>query len=160
MRTTCAMDNGVSGALCILRPDGPVFLKTPTIEQGGRTYIDVVVLSKVLRTIDDPFMGVEQTQLNPTFGAKGNHSQGRSEGAIDAVLKLLAIPHIMVPPRTWMKEMHLGIRRADQDTKSASIEACSRLFPGVDLVPPGCRKPSDAFADSLLIAIYCQRHYA
>ena len=38
-----------------------------------------------------------------------------------------------------------------------SIEVCKRLFPGVNLIQPGCRKEHDGMAEALLMALYAKR---
>ncbi len=46
---------------------------------------------------------------------------------------------------------------ASQVAKAASIRKAQQLFPGVNLVPPGCRTPSDGIAEALLIMEYGKR---
>ena len=36
-------------------------------------------------------------------------------------------------------------------------EEVQRLFPGVNLIPPGCRKEHDGCAEALLMALYAKR---
>lgn len=37
------------------------------------------------------------------------------------------------------------------------VQTFRRLFPGVNLIPPGCRKEHDGMAESLLMALYAKR---
>lgn len=66
-------------------------------------------------------------------------------------LEAYEIPYELVRPQKWKKEFSVT---ADKNT---SIEVCKRLFPGVNLIPPGCRKEHDGMAESLLMALYAKR---
>lgn len=68
----------------------------------------------------------------------------------------LAIPHVLVHPRTWQKELLAGLPKNDK--KQSSIVAAQRLFPGVDLRRNArCKVPHDGIAEALLIAEYGRR---
>lgn len=79
---------------------------------------------------------------------------GANYGRILAVLTLLDIPVRQVTPAAWTKKMLPGHKGAD---KGPHIALCKQLFPSLELVMPGCRKPHDGIADAALIAEYGRR---
>ncbi len=96
---------------------------------------------------------VEKVGAMPGNGSVSMFKFGSAAGFIQGVLTALEIPFQLVPPKTWKKDFSL-----DND-KQKSIETAQRLFPGVNLIPKGCRKPSDGEAESLLLATYASRHF-
>lgn len=96
---------------------------------------------------------LEKVGAMPGNGSVSMFKFGQSFGYIIGVLTALKIPFQLVPPRVWKKEFSL-----DND-KQKSIEACQRLFPNVNLIPPRHRKPHDGEAESLLLACYASRHF-
>lgn len=97
---------------------------------------------------------VEKVGAMPGQGIAGMFRFGQSFGFITGVLAALDIPFQLIPPQTWKKEFSLI-----HQEKSKSIETAQRLFPGVNLIPPGCRKPSDGCGESLLMAAYAMRKF-
>lgn len=79
---------------------------------------------------------------------------GANYGRILAVLALLDIPVRQVTPAAWTKKLLPGHKGAD---KGPHIALCKQLFPSLELVMPGCRKPHDGIADAALIAEYGRR---
>jgi hypothetical protein len=61
------------------------------------------------------------------------------------------IKYIEVRPAKWKKDMGLN------SDKINSIKLCQRLFPTIELVQKGCRKPHDGMAEALLIAEWKRR---
>jgi hypothetical protein len=157
MKTWVGVDNGISGAVGILREDGSVLLeKMPVVCVGKSTFIDEVALQSILEKEKPEMVVFEQGQKNPLFGTKGNFSNGYSFGVVQTVLKLGRFVHVCINPRTWQKSCFKDIRgTAEGDTKGASIEFCKRMYPLVNLVPARCKKPFDGWADAL-----CMAHYA
>lgn len=89
-------------------------------------------------------------------GGFANYARGESKGWA-WMLTALRIPFQLVRPQQWQRAMLAGTPKAS-DTKTRSIMAAQRLFPAVSLLPtPRSRKPSDGFADALLLAEYARR---
>ena len=96
---------------------------------------------------------VEKVGAHPGQGVTSMFTFGQGFGYILGVLAALEIGVQLVPPGTWKREFSL----IGKD-KAASVEACKRLFPGVDLRPTEkCRKDSDGMAEALLMAEYARR---
>lgn len=94
---------------------------------------------------------LEKVGAMPGQGVASMFNFGQSYGYIRGVLETLGIPYQEVTPQKWKK--HFGLT----GDKAKSIEVCQRLFPDVQLVPPGCRKPHDGMAEALLMAEYARR---
>lgn len=160
-------DNGLGGGFAVIGAGGaPLFFATPITSAGKDNIVDAgelqfwfTRLGRMAGVGPLRHVGLELGQKNPKFGAKGNYSQGDSNATIRTVLVLLGIPFTLIVPQTWQKEMHMGVRGAGMDTKTASFEACARLFPGVSIPPltERSKKPHDGFADALLIAEFMRR---
>lgn len=89
-------------------------------------------------------------------GAFANYARGESRGWA-WMLAALGIPFQFVRPQTWQAAMLKGTPK-HLDTKTRSIMAAHERFPNVSLLPgPRSRRPSDGFADALLLAAYAQR---
>ena len=73
------------------------------------------------------------------------------------------IPHTLVSPQTWQKDMHQGVTKIE-NKKEMSLIAARRLFPNADLRDPNrkterSQKEHDGLIDSLLIAEYIRRMF-
>ena len=73
------------------------------------------------------------------------------------------ISYTLVPPKTWQKEMFLGIpaiqkaKSSANDTKAMALIAAKRLFPEDMLKTNPKNKPHDGIVDALLISEYACR---
>ena len=97
---------------------------------------------------------LEQVHSMPKQGVKSTFEFGKSFGYIKGVLESFGIPYQEVSPNKWKKEFSL----IGKD-KAASIACAKRLFPGVSLIPEGCRVERDGPAEALLMAEYARRHF-
>lgn len=96
---------------------------------------------------------VEKVGARPGQGVTSMFSFGKSAGYIEGVLTALWIGYQLVPPATWKREF--GLIGKD---KAASITACQKLFPGLELRRTSrCKKDSDGKAESALMAEYARR---
>ena len=164
---TVGIDIGKSGALCLLPVSVPPELKpmpiiTPASGKGKRRY-DVAELVRILRDWRDRYwvrlVAIEKQQSFPGQGVASTFSIGEGYGIMCGVVAALGMPWETPAPRAWQKEMHEGIPGVD--TKARSIEACGRLFPGVDLRRTDrCRVKDDGLADALMIAEWARRKIA
>ncbi len=148
-KTIMGIDPGIDGAICILDQGLPKLWKMAEIPTGRDFHdlcsdfvVDHVCLEKV---------GCIQ---GARAGATWTFAQGF--GRLCGWLEMVMVPFSLVPPKLWQKEMHVGTSASD-DPKRKSLEAARRLFPLVELVPKGCRKPHDGWVDALLIAEYARR---
>lgn len=95
---------------------------------------------------------LEQVHSMPRQGVSSTFKFGVSYGYIKGVLEARGISYQEIPPQRWKKEFGLN------SDKTASIDVCKRLFPGVDLkATPRCRTDHDGMAEALLMAEYARR---
>lgn len=94
---------------------------------------------------------LEHVSAMPGQGVTSMFHFGEGFGWIQGTLEAFGVPYELVKPQKWKKEFSVT---ADKNT---SIEVCKRLFPGVNLIPPGCRKEHDGCAEALLMALYAKR---
>jgi len=83
----------------------------------------------------------------------------------------LSIPYMKVPPKTWQKELFIGIPEISKsnnktksgesrDTKAMALMAAKQLYPTVDIpIAVGTKKEHDGAVDALLICDYGARRY-
>jgi len=117
------------------------------------TVHDVVLwVSDRLHNADGPVSLVaELAQAMPKQGVTSSFNYGRHFGQFEAIAAALGIPYHEVRPAIWKKAMGLNAAKVD------SVTLCQRLFPGVDLIPNGCRVAKDGIAEACLIAEWARR---
>lgn len=93
---------------------------------------------------------IEKVGAMPGQGVTGMFNFGFSTGAVHGVLAGLNIARFIVTPQAWKKEILTGTAK----DKDAAIDWCVRKYPGLSLVPKGCRKAHNGMADALCIANY------
>lgn len=148
MAVIIGIDPGKSGAAAIIttgdRP-APVTVADWTGEADMTCMLkDVWLLHDVRLSV------VEEVHSMPGQGVVSTFSFGKNYGWWLGLLAGLGIPTITVRPQTWMKHV-LPIRT--KPGKTPSLDAASRLFPGVPLAGPrGGAK--DGRADALLLAFW------
>lgn len=132
--------------------DTPVFKV-----QKGREY-DVSGMADLLRSMalgHSARVVIERAQAMTKNGVKQGVSSsflfGMGYGIWIGVIGALGIPYVTVRPIDWTKRLLKGV---PGEGKARSILLASQTFPGIDLVPPGCRKPRDGRADAACLAYY------
>lgn len=101
---------------------------------------------------------LEQVHAMPKQGVTSMFSFGMGYGTLIGILAALKIPVTFVPPTTWKKVILVG---TDRD-KKAAIEYCKvryapSHYPGLALIPKGCRTYHDGIADALCLAEYARK---
>ena len=156
------IDVGLSGALCFMEETNITIAPIPIImntkKKSGKLY-DIPTLNTILRawSIRPCFATLETITGFGPGGLTAGISIGRGAGIIEALLAAHNIQYQAVHPKVWQKALFNSINK--NDTKSASILVAKRLYPKINLIPEGCRKPSDGFSDALLLAEYGKRSY-
>lgn len=121
------------------------------------------VLDEVGGTADEVVVGLEALGKRPGEGVRSTSTAGENWGVWRSVLEL-DWEHQSRIVQTQVVDRRMGLPRGmGRAVRKALviIEACAaatRLgVPGVSLVPPGGRMPSDGAADALLIALALER---
>ena len=94
---------------------------------------------------------IEKVHAMPKQGTVSMFSFGENFGWLKGVLDMAGISYQEIPPQTWKKEFNLN------SDKNNSIEVAMQLFPKMNLVPEGARKPDNNIAEALLMAEYARR---
>jgi len=174
------IDNGLTGAIAVLTPNGESVLPAPTLKEktkGGKikTKPDekqmINILERIVEAVPpsrrtlEVHAFVEQAQAmpiirkgKPTLGIQGTTSAfnyGTGHGIWRGMLRALEIPYTLVSPRIWQKAL---LPDRMKDTKRASIITTKRLFKGINLLPTErCKVESHGMSDAVLLAEYGRR---
>lgn len=98
---------------------------------------------------------VEKVGAMPKQGVVSTFTFGVGYGKVLGAAGALGIRVELVTPQAWKKIVLVGTLK----DKDAAIAYCQRAFPGVSLIPQGCRVPNDGMADALCIAEFARRFY-
>lgn len=153
MKFYLGIDPGMKGGLAIVAGEGALctYIRMP------ENPLSIVrhIRGKMLDTDGKIVAIIEKAQAMPKQGVSSMFSYGQGYGFLLGALTTLDIPYHEVRPAEWKKTMLEGV--ADKKDKGASILACERIFPSVELIPHGCKKPHDGIAEAILIAEYGRR---
>lgn len=140
------IDPGKKGAMAIIKPSG-----IEICAYNEAAYNDA--LTAVATLAEGVRCCLEHVGAMPGQGVTSMFSFGDNFGFIRGLLTAHGVPYELVRPQKWKKEYSIT---AD---KNSAIAVCSRLFPDVSLLPTSrCKKPSDGYAEALLMAEYARRH--
>lgn len=140
------IDPGKKGAMAIIKPSG-----IEICAYSEAAYNDA--LTAVATLAEGVRCCLEHVGAMPGQGVTSMFSFGDNFGFIRGLLTAHGVPYELVRPQKWKKEYSIT---AD---KNSAIAVCTRLFPDVSLLPTSrCKKPSDGYAEALLMAEYARRH--
>lgn len=158
------IDPGKKGFMCMLPLDGgsPEFAAIPVIrEKRGKPQFDVGGSRRILAEWTDRYevrrAVIEKQQCYPGQGAVSAYSIGAGYYMLLGLTTAMGIPTECPHPKTWQKDMLRDV--PGRDTKTRSLIAAGRLFPGVDLrrTDHANSKPCADKSDALLIAEWGRR---
>lgn len=152
------IDPGLDGAVAVTGACPTQVWDTPTVGQGKRT-MDLRECHKVLAEQagkGTPVMAcIERVHAMPKQGVASVFTFGQGYGSWLALLAANGIAYQEVTPQSWKKHMLEGTDKS----KDAAVKRAMSLFPGVPLVPKGCRVARDGRAEALLMAEFARRMY-
>ena len=93
---------------------------------------------------------VELCHSMPKQGVASTFKFGKGIGEVLGILTALGAEIIEPTPQAWKKVVLAGTDKS----KKAAIRVAENLYPNIQLVPKGCRKPHDGMADAV-----CLMHY-
>lgn len=115
-------------------------------------------------------------EIHAIYGssAKATFSFGEIFGKLQALLAANKIPFVLVPPKTWQKEIWINsdlvvtyksvtikgkaTTKKEVNTKATSINAAKRLFPTMDFRRTDrCKNIDDNLVDAVLMSEYARR---
>lgn len=148
MKHYLGIDPGKNGGLCVISAGGTPLL-CDRMPQGTSRIADWI--SSASQQCQHLVMVTEKAQAMPKQGIASAFRYGVHYGIFEAIAAMLKVTYIEVSPSVWKKGM------AVTSNKAESIKQCRRIFPGVELVPSGCRVEHDGMAEALLVAEWARR---
>lgn len=144
------IDPGMQGGIAIMR-DGDItaVFSMPIIEKG----LNAKDIRNIIHVAD--FVVMEKVSAMPKQGVVSMFHFGVGYGMLQGIVMTLGIPLRLVTPQAWKKEILAGTSK----DKAAAIDYVKRVYPNVNIILPGCRKPHDGCADAILISEYGYRKY-
>ena len=130
------IDNGLTGAVASMFPDGHWHFWPVAVEDSGKQrLLNIAAACDCLDHLaaqaggkDNLVVGCELPPVNPRFGAKSNFTCGRCGEFWRVVLTMLGIPFAFVRAQTWQKDVFQGI--PDGDSKVVAARFVEQRFPG------------------------------
>lgn len=154
--TYIGIDPGLSGAIAFLRYKSVVAIHPMPLRRysATRDEPDTKALFDLLKAYGKvECVGIEQVSVQKVFGASSSFTFGRAFQAVLSAVEIACLPHVRIQPKEWKKTILIG---TDQ-SKEAAIGFVKRMYPGVDLIPPGESKDSHDFAEAVCLAKYAQK---
>lgn len=138
------IDPGAKGAWAVVDSEGRLIARS---EFSGWTDA-----ADFLRNRDtEGLLGIEKVHAAPGNGVSSSFSFGANYGGWLALLEVLKVPHVHVPPQSWQPKM-LGSFPAG-DSKKASIAYVNRRYPGLNL-----KAKDSGVSDAICIALYTSKY--
>lgn len=154
MEMICAIDPGLTGAVCVMDAQGQLLHldDLPIIRDRNLGWVDGdALVSKLIEVkAGRPMTAiVERVHAMPKNGSQAAFSQGCTFGSILASLQLVRASIEFVPPQTWKKFCGLiDSSKTDGERKRASLDKARLLWPDASLD----RIKDHGRAEALLIA--------
>jgi crossover junction endodeoxyribonuclease RuvC len=168
MKRIISIDPGVTGAVCVLDPDGNIeFYDTPTVKvKSGKTFknmLDPMAITILLQSLAldrDVTLTIEKVNAMPgrgkngelqTIGATSAFNFGMGFGIWIGVISALYIPFQQVHPRTWKKLVMFGMDKEKDASRIKAMQLYPKTAKDLNL------KKHHGRADALLIAEWTRR---
>lgn len=155
MTNTLGVDNGVSGALCLIHEAGLSVMRLMPIQKGRKgNEIDVKSVNTWLHdhNITPANTVVVIEEPGGSKSAKAGASMAGSFHALRALFVLRGFSLHRVTPQAWQKKM-LG--KTNGDTKALALTVARQLWPAENWLPTErCSVPHDGLIDAALIGYF------
>ena len=156
MNVIIGIDPGITGAFAVLEADTHRLLDVmdmPLLSEGKKQRIHGYCLAILLKQWSQGEYQVRMTYLEkvhamPKQGVTSMFSMGRSFGAVETAISMLALPITYITPQVWKRRARL-IGQAKDVARTRALE----LYPEAPLT----RKKDHNRADAILIARYGAR---
>ena len=126
MKLYLGIDNGYTGAIAALLPDGTVLHRPSAVQNLGRDkFLDIRRNSETLREMIDAaavsklqvLVACELSTKNPLFRTN-NYANGKNGEFWRVLLSMSDIPFVSVHPQTWQAQVFHGLRGGDTKAKA------------------------------------------
>lgn len=143
------IDPGMKGGVAFTCNEKKHYAAFP-MPQTRRQLCDLLYSIKALYDQDTIKAVVECVHSMPKQGVASTFKFGKGYGEVLGILAALGVEIHEPTPQAWKKLMLAGTDKG----KDASIQVAENMFPDIQLVLKGCRKPHDGMAEALLMAEY------
>lgn len=169
LKAWVGIDPGGDGGIACIDFNGHVKKWGMPNNGNGIEVLDLVSILDGLKEEYNVTLILEDVHSIFGTSAKSNFSFGFTCGAINAIVVTRLLKLLPVQPKAWQKIIWANSdkvykplkekqKTASIDTKATSLNACKRLFPGLDLRKSArASKPHDGITDAILIAEYGRR---
>ena len=140
------IDVGMKGGIGVIYDDG-TYNAIPMPATTQQVY-------RFLSGYPGQTVAIECVGSMPAQGVASTFKFGKGYGELLGICTALGMTILNPRPQQWKKSMLEGL---DKSEKDSSILRSEQLFPELNLVPKGCRKPSDGMAEAILLAAYAQK---
>lgn len=151
------IDPGLSGGIAAIDAATLEVIElhdTPVILAREKRLYDVDGMASLLRHLSlgvNAHIALEQQSARPGQGVASMFSVGYGFGLWCGILGALSLPYRTLHPATWTRRVLAGIAG---EGKERVIRFALQMFPGAEIIPPGCRRARDGRADALALAYY------
>lgn len=156
------IDPGQTGGIALLTPRTATARVMPLLPKeewkDAGSPIDWRTFHSLLLEWSPELAVIERVSSMPGQGVASTFKFGSNYGGLLAAVQGLAIPHRLVVPRVWKKNV-LGEDFNHDKAGAAAFVACQH--PELSLLPtPRSKKPHDGMADAICIAHYALTEHA
>lgn len=154
------IDNGFSGAVACVRPNGMIGYGPVAVEDLGKErLLHIEANQAILRDMVEMagvekhqiLVAYEQCQPNPRFGARNCFTNGKNGEFWRILLAFEGLPSRCVNPQQWQRWMFRGIRGSDPKAMASLVRR--QRFPKLTL--EGHNKTQiEGITDALCIALW------
>lgn len=151
------IDPGINGGISVLDRNNNIVFKSvmPVIGTSRKEY-DIINIYNILNKYKNSICYLEKAQPRFKDGSKQAFKTGFGFGVLQSILVCLKIPHEIISPKQWQKEIFKGLD--SKDTKKASVLFCKRRWIEEDWTPTQrAKKEHDGITDATCIAYYGAR---
>lgn len=148
------IDNGLSGGIAVIEDRKILEILPMPVVAGtkGKNELDILVIQNLLWKYRGVLI-IEKAQAMPKQGSVSMFNYGKNYGIIIGLAVSVGMPTHYIPPKTWQKEMFVGVDKTD--TKAASVQVAKQFYPThAFLASVRSKVPHNGMTDAVLIATY------
>ena len=152
-KTILGIDPGINGGLCIIKNKEVIDKQVMFTVGKDRKEYDIHAIVDYVKNWNVDLTILEKAQPHFRDGCKQGFKTGFGFGMLQTILITLKIPFKLVASKDWQRVLFKGLNC--DDTKTASVLYCKRLFPHIDWTPTErSKKAHDGMTDACCIGMY------
>lgn len=132
----------VSGAYAVIGSDG-----VPTFTADFTNWRDAYEFLAPFENCTDILFLLEAVHGNPLRGAKSTFSFGANFGGWEALLQVLNVPYVLIPPQRWQKAILGSFPKGE--SKNRAYDFATKRWPTMPF-----KRKQTGIIDALCMALY------